>query len=107
MIQKQEIKMRGIDEETLLAVRKSLAAEKLNTDVIDALISLKIRELNTWLPIDQSIVDEKEYLFITKNKKQRVDRFHPSQYATTNTELRWQEKPGDRYTHFQELPDAP
>ena len=44
--------MRGIDEETLLAVRKSLAAEGLNTDVIDALISLKIRELNPWLPID-------------------------------------------------------
>lgn len=45
--------MRGIDEETLIAVRKPLAAEKLNTDVIDALISLKIRELNTWLPIDE------------------------------------------------------
>ena len=37
--------MRGIDEETLLAVRKSLAVEGLNTDVIDALISLKVREL--------------------------------------------------------------
>lgn len=45
--------MRGIDEETLLAVRKSLSAEGLNTDVIDALISLKIRELNPWLPLDE------------------------------------------------------
>lgn len=45
--------MRGIDEGTLLAVRASLAAEGLNTDVIDALISLKIRELNPWLPIDE------------------------------------------------------
>ena len=45
--------MRGIDEETLLAVRKSLAAEELNTDVIDALISLKVRELNPWLPLEE------------------------------------------------------
>ena len=45
--------MRGVDEETLLAVRKSLAAEGLNTDAVDALISLKIRELNPWLPLEE------------------------------------------------------
>ena len=45
--------MRGIDEETLLAVRKSLAVEGLNTDVIDALISLKVRELNPWMTLDE------------------------------------------------------
>ena len=45
--------MRGVDEETLLAVRASLAAEGLNTDAVDALISLKIRELNPWLPLEE------------------------------------------------------
>ena len=45
--------MRGIDEETLLAVRKSLAAEGLNTDVIDALISLKVRELTPWMTLEE------------------------------------------------------
>ena len=46
--------MRGIDEETLLAVRKSLAAEGLNTDVIDALISPKIKELQEpWMTLDE------------------------------------------------------
>lgn len=45
--------MRGVDEETLLAVRASLAAEGLNTDVIDALISLKIRELNPWMTLEE------------------------------------------------------
>ena len=45
--------MRGVDEETLLAVRKSLAAEGLNTDAVDALISLKIRELNPWMTLEE------------------------------------------------------
>lgn len=45
--------MRGIDEETLLAVRKSLAAAGENTDVIDALISLKIRELAPWMTLEE------------------------------------------------------
>lgn len=45
--------MRGVDEETLIAVRKSLAAEGLNTDVIDALISLKVRELNPWMTLEE------------------------------------------------------
>lgn len=48
--------MRGIDEETLIVVRESLAAEGLNTDVIDALISLKIKELNPWLPLDEFLM---------------------------------------------------
>ena len=54
--------MRGVDEETLLAVRKSLAAEGLNTDAVDALISLKIRELNPWLPIDENTPKDRELL---------------------------------------------
>lgn len=45
--------MRGIDEETLIAVRTSLAAEGLNTDAVDALISLKIRELNPWITLEE------------------------------------------------------
>lgn len=46
--------MRGIDEKTLIAVRKSLAAEGLNTDAVDALISLKVRELQEpWMALDE------------------------------------------------------
>ena len=54
--------MRGIDEETLLDVRKSLAAEGLNTDAVDALISLKIRELSPWLPIDENTPKNRDIL---------------------------------------------
>lgn len=97
--------MRGISEEDALALHNSPYAK--DGFIPKSMIIGRIKELNPWLPIDQSIVDEKEYLFITKNKKQRVDRFHPSQYATTNTELRWQERPGDRYTHFKELSADP
>ena len=46
--------MRGILEGELIEVRKNLAAEGLNTDAIDALITLKVRELQEpWMPIDE------------------------------------------------------
>lgn len=45
--------MRGIKEDELIEVRKSLASEGLNTDAVDALITLKVRELQPWIPIDE------------------------------------------------------
>lgn len=73
---------------------------------IDALID-ECEELDPWRQIKESPVDTKERLFVTKSGKQRVDRFHPSQHATDSTDLRWQERPVDRYTHFKELSEAP
>ena len=46
--------MRGILEGELIEVRKNLAAEGLNTDAIDALITLKVRELQEpWMTLDE------------------------------------------------------
>ena len=45
--------MRGILEGELIEVRKNLAAEGLNTDAIDALITLKVRELQPWMTLDE------------------------------------------------------
>ena len=67
--------MRGINEKTLLAVRKSLAAKGLNTDVIDALISLKIRELNHWLTLDKFLKSNFEGLcWVQYANKKVTDR---------------------------------
>lgn len=90
--------------ETLIAVRKSLAAEGLNTDVIDALISLKVRELNPWLPIDENTPKGRELLLLYSDKTKVVGVWH-------------KDKGFDMYddwlcktitaTHYQELPDDP
>lgn len=46
--------MRGISEDELIEVRKSLAAEGLNTDTIDALITLKVKELQEpWMTLEE------------------------------------------------------
>lgn len=50
--------MRGIPEDELIEVRKSLAAEGLNTDAIDALIILKVRELQPWMTLDEFLKSE-------------------------------------------------
>lgn len=97
--------MRGIDEETLLAVRASLAAEGLNTDVIDALISLKIRELNPWLPIDESTPKDKNIWLY-------YETYYPCVGSWCSLSGAFQPKvdPEDydeRPTHYQELPDDP
>jgi len=94
----------GISKETLLEINPWQYDNQ--QDLINAILGL-CTELDPWLPIETSIVDNNEYLFITKTKKQRVDRFHPSQYAKVNTDLRWQERPGDRYTHYKLLPENP
>ena len=96
--------MRGIDEETLLAVRKSLAAEGLNTDVIDALISLKIRELNPWLPIDENTPMNRYLLCVNSVGRKDVLRLD----GHSNT-WRTQDGLAAHYlpTHYQELPDDP
>ena len=96
--------MRGIDEETLLAVRASLAAEGLNTDVIDALISLKIRELNQWLPIDESTPMNRYLLCV--NAVGRKDVLRLDWLGNT---WRTQDGLAAPYipTHYQELPDDP
>lgn len=96
--------MRGVDEETLLAVRASLAAEGLNTDAIDALISLKIRELNPWLPIDENTPQDRELLLFFPERSE-FNLTANKQIAICN----------DSYlnhcflkpTHYQELPDDP
>ena len=96
--------MRGVDEETLLAVRKSLAAEGLNTDAVDALISLKIRELNPWLPIDENTPKDRELLLFFPERSE-FNLTANKQIAICN----------DSYlnhcflkpTHYQELPDDP
>lgn len=100
--------MRVITEKRLIEIKQEwLEKYGISASVtIDALIE-ESKELNPWKPITESVVDGKQYLFLTKSKLQRVDGFHYSQHPTKNTDLRWQEKPGDRYTHFQELPDAP
>lgn len=93
----------GISKEEL---KDKLSTLYWSTDDCNQLITAMMcecKELDPWLPIETSIVDNNEYLFITKTKKQRVDRFHPSQYAKVNTDLRWQERPGDRYTHYKLL----
>ena len=50
--------MRGILEGELIEVRKNLAAEGLNTDAIDALITLKVRELQPWMTLDEFLKSE-------------------------------------------------
>ena len=65
--------MRGIDEGTLLAVRASLAAEGLNTDAVDALISLKIRELNPWMTLEEFLKSGFEGLCWVILKDKTVD----------------------------------
>jgi len=98
----------GISKE-LLQEMHSLAiilGNRIRAQVLSDLIK-GCEDLEPWLPIETSIVDNKEYLFVTKSKRQRVDRFHPSQHTTVNTDLRWQERPGDRYTHYKELPEVP
>ena len=92
----------GISKERLIEIKQSLPYGQARLN-LDRLIKAECKELDHWLPIELSIVDNKEYLFITKNKRQRVDRFNPTQYATVNTDLRWQERPGDRYTHYKLL----
>jgi len=96
----------GISKEDLIKIyQEELGIEPMVN--ILWLADFKCKELDPWLPIKTSIVDNKEYLFVTKSKRQRVDRFHPSQHTTVNTDLRWQERPGDRYTHYKELPEVP
>lgn len=92
----------GISKEKLIEIKQSLPHGQARLN-LDRMIKAECTELDPWLPIETSIVDNNEYLFITKTKKQRVDRFHPSQYAKVNTDLRWQERPGDRYTHYKLL----
>ena len=79
--------MRGINEKTLLAVRKSLAAKGLNTDVIDALISLKIRELNPWLTLDKFLKSNFEGLCWVQyaNKKVTSLNYFNGRFLSTNT----------------------
>ena len=93
--------MRGIDEETLLAVRASLAAEGLNTDAIDALISLKIRELNPWLPIDENTPKDRWLLVFDGVDKwiARLSSEHDKWYVDIGMVV----KP----IQYQELPDDP
>ena len=96
--------MRGISEETLIAVRESLAAEELNTDVIDALISLKVRELNQWLPIDENTPKDKWLqCWIEDLATQYILRFDTSRNSWIDQELK-KIMPPDLY---QELPDDP
>jgi hypothetical protein len=101
--------MRGIKEKRLKEIIElnekfpTYSAEEIN--IIKAL-KRSCEDLDPWIPIKESPVDTKERIFITKSGKQRVDRFHPSQHATDSTDLRWQERPGDRYTHFKELSEV-
>ena len=99
--------MHGIDEETLLAVRKSLAAEGLNTDVIDALISLKVQELNPWLPIDENTPKDREILLFYPANDTYTQRkalgYWDGNYFETNIDSLYGEMP----THYQELPGDP
>lgn len=99
--------MRGIDEETLIAVRKSLAAEGLNTDVIDALISLKVRELNPWLPISQAPEDKPIWAF---NGQKVIVQWNKCLNEWAVLPVFWSGLTFDRtkpFTHYQELPDDP
>lgn len=51
--------MEGISKDELIEVRKSLAAEGLNTDTIDALITLKVKELQEpWMTLDEFLKSE-------------------------------------------------
>ena len=64
--------MRGILEGELIEVRKNLAAEGLNTDAIDALITLKVRELQEpWMTLDEFLKKPKyEWCWIMLTNKQ-------------------------------------
>lgn len=46
--------MEGISKDELIEVRKGLLSEGLNTDVIDALITLKVKELQEpWMTLEE------------------------------------------------------
>lgn len=60
---------------------------------------------NGWRPISEAPRDEERHLFVTRTGIMRVDRFHPEQFG--RRERRWEEKGGDRYTHWMPLPPAP
>ena len=55
--------MKGISKDELIEVRKGLLSEGLNTDVIDALITLKVKELQEpWMTLEEFLKSEFEGL---------------------------------------------
>lgn len=55
--------MEGISKDELIEVRKGLLSEGLNTDVIDALITLLVKELQEpWMTLDEFLKSEFEGL---------------------------------------------
>lgn len=65
--------MRGIEEYELIEVRKSLAAEGLNTDAIDALITLKVKELQEpWMTLEEFYRSGFEGLCWVQNANKKV-----------------------------------
>jgi hypothetical protein len=82
-------------------------------DADDTLIGIKAGHLRTisralqgWQSIETAPRDaDGAYLFITAAGVQRVDCIAAEQDSNTN--IRWKERPMDRYTHWQPLPPPP
>ena len=97
--------MKGISKDELIEVRKGLLSEGLNTDVIDALITLKVKELQEpWIPVDENAPKDRFILcFIDDLQSKYILKFS----TIRNTWLDQGLRPFMEPDLYQELPDDP
>lgn len=63
-----------------------------------------------WRPIETAPKDFTRSLFVAASGRMRVDGYHKDQRRDGHAPddyPRWQELPGDRYTHWMPLPEGP
>ena len=61
-----------------------------------------------WKPIESAPKDGRKFLAITEAGKYRIDYFRSHEQGIWNClSMFWEERPGDRYTHWMHLPSPP